>query len=525
MKKKVAIGLLGSTLDQGFSADRWNRWRPSVCVCQQEELLIEKFHLLYQKEFSRLSNHICKDITHVSPETEIITHEISFNDPWDFEEVYEALYNFAENHEFDLENYEYLFHITTGTHVAQICFFLLTESHHFPGKLLQTSPSKDSCGTYSIIDLDLSKYDSIAKRFQLETIDDISFLKSGIKTKNRIFNELIDRIEYVALRTTDPILLSGPTGAGKSQLANRIFALKKNRKTLTGDFIEVNCATLRGDAAISALFGHKKGAFTGALVTRTGLLKAADKGILFLDEIGELGLDEQAMLLRAIEEKKFMPLGSDKEEESDFQLICGTNRNLHHEVADKNFREDLLARINLWTFNLPGLKERTEDIEPNIQYELKRYEEKNSTHTTFSKEAKEQFLNFAVSKEAVWSANFRDLNGAMIRMCTLAPGGRITSEIVMEEIERLKASWSKNDEIEQDDILENYLTDETSAAIDPFDRVQLNYVIKTCRASKTLSDAGRKLFSSSRKSKTSSNDADRLKKYLSRFSLDWKDIV
>ena len=120
---------------------------------------------------------------------------------------------------------------------------------------------------------------------------------------------MIDRIEQVAIRSKAPILLTGPTGAGKSQLAKRIYELKLARHQIKGAFVEVNCATLRGDAAMSALFGHVKGAFTGAASNRAGLLRAANGSIVFLDEIGELGLDEQAMILRAIEDKRFLPVG------------------------------------------------------------------------------------------------------------------------------------------------------------------------------------------------------------------------
>jgi transcriptional regulatory protein RtcR len=148
-----------------------------------------------------------------------------------------------------------------------------------------------------------------------------------------------------------------------------VYELKRGRHRLTGPFIEVNCATLRGDAAMSTLFGHVKGAFTGAQTTRAGLLRAAHGGLLFLDEIGELGLDEQAMLLKAIEEKRFFPVGSDAEVTSDFELIAGTHRDLRQMVAAGTFREDLYARINLWTYNLPGLAERREDIEPNLEFE------------------------------------------------------------------------------------------------------------------------------------------------------------
>ncbi len=181
---------------------------------------------------------------------------------------------------------------------------------------------------------------------------------------------MIDDIEKVAVRTRAPVLLSGPTGAGKSRLARRIYELKRRREQVTGRFVEINCATLRGDGAMSALFGHRRGAFTGAVEDRGGLLRAADSGMLFLDEIGELGTDEQAMILRAVEEKRFLPVGTDLEVESNFQLTAGSNRDLRVEVTRGRFREDLLARLALWTFRLPSLAERREDIAPNLDYEL-----------------------------------------------------------------------------------------------------------------------------------------------------------
>ena len=274
---------------------------------------------------------------------------------------------------------------------------------------------------------------------------------------------------------------------------------------------------------MSALFGHVKGALTGAQKDRAGLLRAADKGVLFLDEIGELGVDEQAMLLRTLEEKTFLPLGSDEEAHSDFQLIAGTNRDLFAAVREGKFREDLLARINLWTFVMPGLKNRTEDIEPNLDFELDRFAEKAGRRVTFSKEARDRFLEFALTPSASWAGNFRDLNAAVARMATLAPGGRISTQVVDEEASRLSMAWHKPESPRHDE-LERFLTTKQLEEIDLFDRAQLAFVIEVCKRSRSLSEAGRTLFGASRARKSISNDADRLRKYLGRFGLEFSQI-
>jgi transcriptional regulatory protein RtcR len=315
----------------------------------------------------------------------------------------------------------------------------------------------------------------------------------------------------------------GPTGAGKSQLARRIFELKKLKRQVAGSFVEVNCATLRGDGAMSALFGHKKGAFTGAAADRAGLLRSADGGLLFLDEIGELGLDEQAMILRAIEDKCFLPVGADREAQSNFQLIAGTNRDLAEAVREGRFREDLLARLNLWTFRLPGLAERREDIEPNLDYELDRHAEREGEHISFNREARARYLAFATAPSARWAGNFRDLAASVSRMATFAPKGRIDLAVVDAESGRLQRLWAGP--AAAGDGLEALLAPDVLAALDPFDRVQLAFTVATCRQSRSLSDAGRQLFAASRQRRASTNDADRLRKYLTRFGLAWEDVA
>jgi transcriptional regulatory protein RtcR len=526
--KTVAIGLLGVSLDAaGKSSSRWEKWRPTVSLCQQDDLVVHRLELLYPIRSTGLASAVVRDIGAVSPETRVVLHPFDVEDPWDFAQVYSALHEFARTYPFDVETEEYLVHITTGTHVAQICMFLLTESRRFPGCLVQTSPGRGTDfvkGTAQIVDLDLSRYDVIASRFREEQREATSFLKSGIATRNANFNRLIERIEQVAVHSREPLLLMGPTGAGKSRLAKRVFELKRARHQVAGEFVEVNCATIRGEGAMSALFGHVKGSFTGALRDRPGLLRAANRGVLFLDEIGELGLDEQAMLLRALEEKVFLPLGGDREVKSEFQLIAGTNRNLREMVRDGRFRDDLLARINLWTFALPGLCERVEDVEPNLDFELEQFANRNGATVRFNKEARERFLRFATSPEALWSGNFRDLNGVVVRMATLARGGRITTDVVDEEIARLRHEWSPRASSPASAILSRCLGEEKLSGVDPFERVQLEHVVSVMLRARSLSDAGRLLFSASREQKKSANDADRLRKYLARYGLDWKSV-
>ncbi len=527
-KPVVVIGLLGPVLDNGRGPERWERWRPTVALCQHDDLLVSRFELLHQRRFSTLAQGVCADIAAVSPETTINCRLIDFDDAWDLETVYGALLDFARAYDFRPDHEDYLIHITTGSHIAQICLFLLTEARYLPARLIQTSPPNrhhPGPGAFSIVDLDLSKYDRLANRFSTEARESASFLKSGIDTRNKAFNRLIEQIEQVAIGSRSPILLTGPTGAGKSQLARRIYELKHQRRQIEGKFVEVNCATIRGDNAMSALFGHTRGAFTGAVAERPGLLRAADKGILFLDEVGELGLDEQAMLLRAIEERRFLPVGSDKEVRSDFQLIAGTNRDLSAAIRDGSFREDLYARINLWTFRLPALRERLEDIEPNLRYELDQFAQRQGKQVTFNKEARDAFLKFATAPDASWTGNFRDLNAAVTRMATLSAGGRITTAVVEDEITRLRAAWGAPRSADHSsDALESLLDPQSLALIDRFDRLQLAQVVRECTHCRTLSEAGRRLFDVSRLTKQNPNDADRLRKYLLRFGLDWDQI-
>ena len=247
---------------------------------------------------------------------------------------------------------------------------------------------------------------------------------------------------------------------------------------------------------MSALFGHKKGAFTGAAADRPGLLRAADKGMLFLDEIGELGLDEQAMILRAIEEKKFLPVGADREASSDFQLIAGTNRDLGDAVAAGRFREDLFARLNLWTFELPALARpaRGYRAQPRLRARPLRRARGQQGQLQQGGAPRLPRLRHGARGDAgrAISATWRPASPAW-RPSPRAAGS--TSPRSRPRNARLKRLWSGGGRAVADALDGAARSGEALDALDPFDRVQLAEVVRVCRQSRSLSEAGRTLFS------------------------------
>lgn len=188
-KKTVVIGFVGTKLDNYRGQARWDKWRPSIALAQHQDLGIARFELLYNGPFEQLVEQVAADIASVSPETQVVPRSLALRDAWDFEEVYGALFDFAKGYPFDPDNEDYWIHITTGTHVVQICMFLMTEARFFPGRLVQTSPPRSpgsgTPGSYALIDLDLSRYDQIAQRFSREQMEGVAFLNRGSRPAMR----------------------------------------------------------------------------------------------------------------------------------------------------------------------------------------------------------------------------------------------------------------------------------------------------------------------------------------------------
>ncbi len=519
--KNVVIGFLGTQLDVG----KKRRWKPTRELLQQDGFDVARLELLYDHKFARLAHGVAAELRDTSPDTEVLLRRLDLDDPWDFQEVYGKLFDFARGYGFDEDRERYHVHLTTGTHVAQICWFLLTESRHVPARLIQTGPPKEEGGKgkFDVIDLDLSRYNALQQRFDQLSREYSDQLRGGIETRNPAYNGLIDQIELVASKSDAPILLLGETGTGKTELAGRIHNLKLDRRRVKGRMVHVNCATLNGPDALSTLFGQRRSHTGVAGTERSGLLREADGGTLFLDEIDSLDLNVQAVLLHAIESGTFYPVGSDHQVSCRFHVIAGAGRDLRRLSAEGCFRPDLLARLSMWSFTLPPLRNRSGDLAPNIAFELAQAERELGVQTGFNTDAREQYLRFATDPATLWLGNFRDLGGSIRRLCTLAPRGRITRTMVDEEIDRLRDNW-QSARSEDDFRLVAKVLGDASADLDLFDQVQLAEVIRVCRVSPSLSAAGRSLFAASRAKRTSTNDADRLKKYLGKFGLTWDAV-
>jgi DNA-binding NtrC family response regulator len=218
---------------------------------------------------------------------------------------------------------------------------------------------------------------------------------------------LIEKVK----NSNESILITGESGVGKEVIAQHIhFRSKKSNKT----FVAINCAALPENLLENELFGHEKGAFTGATDLKRGMIELAEGGTLFLDEIGDMSITLQAKLLRVLQDKKFYRLGGSSEITTKFRLIAATNRNLIQTVKEKTFREDLYYRLNVIPINIPPLRERPDDIPALIDYFTQKYSEENQITTPRIEPNIVSFLS-----RLNWEGNIRQLENTLKRMLVL----------------------------------------------------------------------------------------------------------
>jgi len=243
--------------------------------------------------------------------------------------------------------------------------------------------------------------------------------------KSAVFNSIVEVIKAVATRKC-PVIITGETGVGKEMVARQIHAASDRADKV---FVPVDCTTLTGQLFESQLFGHRRGAFTGAVDSTLGFFRAADGGTIFLDEISEIAPELQAKLLRVLQEGVVTPLGSTKPCPIDVRILCSTNRELHKMVQEGTFRSDLYYRLNVVNLEVPPLRQRKEDIPPLAQYFLASQSAfYNEPPKVLDDSVMTLFLNYH------WPGNVRELANAIERAYVLTAGRVIEPAVLPFEL-------------------------------------------------------------------------------------------
>jgi len=250
---------------------------------------------------------------------------------------------------------------------------------------------------------------------------DEQFDHYGIIGASRAMGEVIHRAELVA-ETKSTVLITGETGTGKELVARAIHDRSAQRDM---PLIKVNCAAIPETLLESELFGHVRGAFTGATGTKKGKFALADGGTIFLDEIGTMSLTLQSKLLRVLQEREFEPLGAERTERVDLRVIAATNRDLRQMVSDGKFQEDLFYRLNVIPIAIPPLRERREDIPPLVEHFLRKHAQRTGRRIERIDEGV-----LADLQQYDWPGNVRELENTIERAVVLTPGPVVTSRAI-----------------------------------------------------------------------------------------------
>jgi formate hydrogenlyase transcriptional activator len=269
----------------------------------------------------------------------------------------------------------------------------------------------------------------------------------NIVGRSHALQRVLREVEVVA-PTDSGVLIQGETGTGKELVAQAIHNRSARRDR---PFIKVNCAAIPSGLLESELFGHEKGAFTGAIMRKPGRFELADKGTLFLDEVGDIPLELQAKLLRVLQEHEFERLGSTRTQQVDVRVIAATHRDLKKMVEDVTFRSDLYYRLHVFPLTVPALRERREDIPLIVRHFVDKYAKRmNRRIETIPVRTMEAFADYS------WPGNVRELQNFVERAVILSPGGALRApleELKQETSQGVQTNLSTLEEMEREHVL------------------------------------------------------------------------
>ena len=375
---------------------------------------------------------------------DIDLQDVDLSSPTNYAEIYQAVSKILIEIKLPNENVELTFHLSPGTPAMAAIWIMLAKTR-FPATLIQSTKTvnevRSNAFAIETVDFSFDLANDFLPEFLQRTDARINRLASAtadtapefakIIHRSEIMREQIDLARRFAVHNV-PILILGETGTGKELFADAIVKVSRRPD---GPFIAVNCGAISKDLINSELFGHKKGAFTGADANRKGHFQAAEGGTLFLDEIGDLPLDAQVRLLRAIQQGEVTPLGETKPVKVDVRIIAATHRDLMAEVAAGRFREDLFHRLAVGILHLPPLRDRAEDIELLVEHNLAKINEDGKDQPEWQHK-KISLIAKNILREYPWPGNVRELYHTLMRA----------------------AIWSRGAEINETDIQKNLLT-------------------------------------------------------------------
>ncbi len=265
--------------------------------------------------------------------------------------------------------------------------------------------------------------------------------------RSRVLLDVLRQVQIVA-PTDSAVLIQGETGTGKELIARAIHNLSGRRGR---PFIKLNCAAIPSGLLESELFGHEKGAFTGAIMRKAGRFEIADKGTLFLDEVGDIPLEVQPKLLRVLQEHEFERLGSARTQQADVRIVAATHRDLRQMVEDGEFRSDLFYRLHVFPLTVPALRDRREDIPLLVRHYVDRYSRRmNRSIDTIPSQAMEDITNYS------WPGNVRELQNFIERAVIVSPGSTLRpplAELKDVVVRRPNPKLSTLEEVEREHVL------------------------------------------------------------------------
>jgi DNA-binding NtrC family response regulator len=411
--------LKGAESDSGYApiaqAVRERKYTDVVLLCNYEQNRREIYKKWFESKFPRQNLSI---------------YHIDLSSPTNFAEIYEGAVKHLEEYTRKTIDTLLTFHLSPGTPAMSAVWIIIANSR-FPGKLIESSIEAGLKDVDFPFEISADYIPRLNSYVEGRIIDFSESLPPDtpefemIIHKSKIMADAVALAKRTALFDV-PLLIMGESGTGKELFARAVWSVSSR---VGGPFVAVNCGAIPEALAESELFGHTKGAFTGAVGDRKGKIESADGGFLFLDEIGELSKDVQVKLLRVLQDKIIYRVGSSVPVKVDFRVIAATNRDLLIDTRDGTFREDLFHRIAVAVIKLPALRERLEDLNLLADYYLEEINkdfrnQKGWTSKTISKGGLRSLTAYS------WPGNVRELVNTLMRIAIWSLESSISSEDV-----------------------------------------------------------------------------------------------